>query len=296
MLRVYGRRWRWRLPESERQSCYLCRSRRQEATMSDASMAPLRCWLAAPMDRDVSEALNRLRRAADVQQIAVMPDVHLAAEVCIGVVVATSRLIYPQAVGGDIGCGMLAVALDVEAAVLKNPKIAAQLLNEIGRALPARRRNRNAVIPQPAEVASVPLSHPGLEAVRQREGEIEFATLGSGNHFLEMQADEEGRLWLMVHSGSRALGPAIRDHHLAHAQVVGGRLRALEAESDAGREYLHDASWARRFAAASRKAMAEEAGKVLTRTLKCGIRWETMIATDHNHVGLERHGEREIGR
>ncbi|HEV2992155.1 MAG TPA: RtcB family protein [Candidatus Angelobacter sp.] len=262
--------------------------------MSDSSMAPLRCWLAAPMDRDVSETLNRLRRAADVQQIAVMPDVHLAAEVCIGVVVATSRLIYPQAVGGDIGCGMLAVAVDVEAAVLKNPKTAAQLLNEIRRALLARRRNRNAVIPQPAEVASVPLSHPGLEAIRQREGEIEFATLGSGNHFLEMQADEEDRLWLMVHSGSRALGQAIRDHHLARAQVVGGRLRALEAESDAGREYLHDATWARRFAAASRKAMAEEAGKVLTRTLKCGISWETMIATDHNHVGLERHGERQL--
>ena len=51
-----------------------------------------------------------------------MPDVHLAAEVCIGVVVATSHLIYPQAVGGDIGCGMLAVAVDVEASALKNPK------------------------------------------------------------------------------------------------------------------------------------------------------------------------------
>ena len=107
-------------------------------------------------------------------------------QVCIGVVVATSHLIYPQAVGGDIGCGMLAVAVDVEASVLKNPKTAAQLLNEIGRAVPSRRRNRNAVIPQPAEVTSDPLSHARLEAIRQREGEIEFATLGSGNHFLEM--------------------------------------------------------------------------------------------------------------
>jgi len=86
----------------------------------------------------VSEALERLRRAPDVQQIAVMPDVHLATEVCIGVVVATSHLIYPQAVGGDIGCGMLAVAVDLEAAALKNPRIAAQLLNELGRAVPAR--------------------------------------------------------------------------------------------------------------------------------------------------------------
>ena len=82
--------------------------------MSEPSLAPIRTWLAAPMNHDVSEAIERLRRAPDVQQIAVMPDVHLASDVCIGVVVATSRLIYPQAVGGDIGCGMLAVGFDVE--------------------------------------------------------------------------------------------------------------------------------------------------------------------------------------
>jgi hypothetical protein len=69
--------------------------------MSEAVMAPIRSWLAAPMGHEVSAAIERLRRAPDVQQIAVMPDVHLAADVCIGVVVATSHLIYPQAVGGD---------------------------------------------------------------------------------------------------------------------------------------------------------------------------------------------------
>jgi hypothetical protein len=65
--------------------------------MSEPSLAPTRTWLAQPMNHDVSEAIERLRRAPDVQQIAVMPDVHLAADVCIGVVVATSHLIYPQA-------------------------------------------------------------------------------------------------------------------------------------------------------------------------------------------------------
>lgn len=262
--------------------------------MSDSSRSPMRSWLAAPVDRDVSEALERLRRAPDVQQIAVMPDVHLAAEVCIGVVIATSQLIYPQAVGGDIGCGMLAVAIDIEAAALKNPKIAAQLLTELGHALPARRRNRGAVLARPVELTIKPLSHASLEAMRRKEGEIEFATLGSGNHFFELQADEDDRLWLMVHSGSRALGQAIRDHHLSRAKPVDGRFRALDAESDAGKEYLHDVLWARRFAAASRKAMAEEAGKALSETLRCSIIWETMIATDHNHVALEQHGGREL--
>jgi tRNA-splicing ligase RtcB len=85
-----------------------------EVRMSEPSLAPIRTWLAEPLNNDVSETIDRLRRAPDVQQIAVMPDVHLAADVCIGVVLATSRLIYPQAVRGDIGCGMLAVGFDVE--------------------------------------------------------------------------------------------------------------------------------------------------------------------------------------
>src|SRR5262245_28722251 len=184
--------------------------------MSDA-VAPLHAWLAAPMGRDVSEAIERLRRAPDVQQIAVMPDVHLSADVCIGVVVATTSLIYPQAVGGDIGCGMLAVATDADATALDSPKAAGQVLSELRRAVPARRRNRRDAISQPGNLASITLSDTGLESLRRSEGVLEFATLGSGNHFVEIQADDDGRLWLMVHSGSGALGQAIRDHHLARA-------------------------------------------------------------------------------
>src|ERR1700746_3488176 len=159
-----------------------------EATMSEASIAPMRTWLAAPMDRDVSEAIERLRRAPDVQQIAVMPDVHLASDVCIGIAAATSHLIYPQAVGSDIGCGMLAVGLDADAAALRNPKMAGAVLAEISRAVPARRRNRRTTIPLPDDLANDTLSHPSLESFRRNEGVLEFATLGSGNHFIEIQA------------------------------------------------------------------------------------------------------------
>lgn len=257
--------------------------------MSDQSMSPIRAWLAAPMGQEVLEALERLRRAPNVQQIAVMPDVHLAADVCIGVVVATSHLIYPQAVGGDIGCGMLAVALDVDATALRAPKTAGQVLAELGHAVPARRRNRGRIIRQPEDVASGKLSHPALEAVRRNEGELEFATLGSGNHFVEVQADEDSRLWLMVHSGSRALGQAIRDHHLERAEPVGSGLRALDASSEAGVAYLHDAAWARRFADASRRAIAEEAARVMQGHLGAHVCWDSVITTDHNHVSLERH-------
>ena len=132
--------------------------------MTESQLAPFDTWLAAPLDHDVSEAIERLRRAPDVQQIAVMPDVHLASDICIGIAVATSNLIYPQAVGGDIGCGMLAVGLDLDAASLKNPRVAGMVLAELGRAVPARRRNRRMTISLPDGLADDRLSHPSLES------------------------------------------------------------------------------------------------------------------------------------
>ncbi len=262
--------------------------------MTDPSLPPIRMWLTAPLGHEVSEALGRLQRAPDVQQIAVMPDVHLANDICVGVVLATSRLIYPQAVGGDIGCGMLAVAINSTSEPLRDPKAAGQILAGLAKAIPSRRRNRQAVIAQPQDVDSVELSSSRLESIRRREGALEFATLGSGNHFLELQADEEDRLWLMIHSGSRALGQAIRDHHLSGAQVVDGRFRALQAESEQGAAYLHDLDWARWYAAASRRAMAAETEKVIQDSIGARLLWGTLITTDHNHVALEHHGARKF--
>jgi tRNA-splicing ligase RtcB len=130
--------------------------------------------------------------------------------------------------------------------------------------------------------------------MRRKEGAIEFATLGSGNHFIELQSDEDGRLWLMVHSGSRGIGPAIRDCHMEHAENVGGGLKALTATSDQGAKYLADVAWARRLADASRRAMAEQVGGVIESVLGARLCWGTIVTTDHNHVSLELHAEREF--
>jgi tRNA-splicing ligase RtcB (3'-phosphate/5'-hydroxy nucleic acid ligase) len=258
--------------------------------MSDLSLPPIRVWLTAPLGHEVAEALGRLQRAPDVQRIAVMPDVHLANDICVGVVLATSRLVYPQAVGGDIGCGMLAVATKSTADPLRDPKAAGRILAGLAKTIPSRRRNRQAVIAQPEELNLGELSNSRLESIRRSEGALEFATLGSGNHFLELQADEEDWLWLMIHSGSRALGHAIRDHHLAEAQIISGHFRALEAQSAGGAAYLQDLDWARRYAAASRRAMAAEAERVIQDVIGARLSWETSITTDHNHVALEQHG------
>jgi len=258
--------------------------------MSEQAVAPMESWLVAPMDDEVSDAVRRLRRAPDVQRVAVMPDVHLARDVCVGVAVATSELIYPQAVGGDIGCGMLAIPFDVEATVINEPRTAGRILACLGNSIPARRRHKRRTVPMPADLASVMLSDPRLEGLWNTTGVLEFATLGSGNHFVELQADETERLWLMVHSGSRGLGPAIRDHHLAQGDFVGGGLRCLRSGEASGVAYLGDAGLARRFADENRRQIALLVEQAVLGSVGSGhLQWAEAITTDHNHVVRETH-------
>jgi tRNA-splicing ligase RtcB len=262
--------------------------------MTDLSLPPLHTWLVDSLHGDVREAIARLRRAADVQHVAVMPDVHLATDVCVGVAIGTSHLIYPQAVGGDIGCGILAVPFNVGADVLADATVAGQILAKLARAVPARRWNRKVAQEPSADIANVTLSHPQLEALWRRQGTLEFATLGSGNHFAELQADSDRRLWLMVHSGSRAMGPAIRDHHLERGELATSGLRALDANSGEGRAYLNDAIWARNYAAANRRQIAVNIGEIMATTLGATLEWERAIVSDHNHVESESHFGRSL--
>jgi tRNA-splicing ligase RtcB len=259
-----------------------------------SELAPLFTWLIEPMEAPVVAAIERLRRCDDVESIAVMPDVHLGKEVCVGVVLATRRLLYPAAVGGDIGCGMLALAVDAPAELLEDAGRAAQLLGKLYTAIPGTRRHRSRTIASSLELSALRLSHPALEAVRKAEGSLQLGTLGGGNHFVEFQRDAEGRLWLMVHSGSRGLGQAIRDHHVSRSVKVSGPLTALDAQTDLGRAYLNDVAVARLYARESRLAMAASAGRLLRELFGAEPFWPTVIHCDHNHVALESHFGQEL--
>ncbi|MEW5852197.1 MAG: RtcB family protein [Myxococcota bacterium] len=257
-----------------------------------SATAPMHCWLTAPLPEDVQRALERLRRADDVVQVAVMPDVHLAEDVCVGTVLATTHLLYPQAVGGDIGCGMLAVRFDVGADLLRHPRRAATLLHHLSETIPALMHPGPRELPR--GLVDQELSHPRLERMKRWEGTREFATLGRGNHFLELQSDEQDALWLMVHSGSRALGPAIRAHHLQQATVHSGPLHALELHDVTGAAYLADLAWALRFAEESRRAMALQVAELMRALFRVDIDEDTLFQCGHNHVRLEEHEGRDL--
>jgi tRNA-splicing ligase RtcB len=249
-------------------------------------------FAAHPLSPDVERALDRLAEAPDVQHIAVMPDVHLAEEVCVGVAVATAHLVYPAAVGGDIGCGMAALCFEVPADALDDVA-AARVLARLYDGVPRGRHRRADFRAWPPDLDPDQLSAPRLVALARGEGRAQLGTLGSGNHFVELQADDEDRLWLMLHSGSRAIGPAVRAHHAARGEPAGG-LRALDAETDEGRAYLDDMTWALRYAEANRACLVDATVEAATSVLGGSADQASLIRCHHNHARREIHRDREL--
>lgn len=251
-------------------------------------------WLCEPLSPDVAESLERIAASDDVQRVAVMPDVHVAGDVCNGTVVATRELIYPGAVGGDIGCGMVAIAFDAEADLLADDLTAARILAQLYQRIPANKHAR-AMLPErlPSALADLPLSHPRLEKLQSRDGLFQLGTLGRGNHFVELQSDSAGRLWLMVHSGSRGMGQAITAAHVAQSVKSRTGLSLLEATGSTGQDYLNDMAWALKYAAENRLAMVRAVEVVLRQVAEVSADWSSLIHGHHNHVRRESHFDQE---
>jgi tRNA-splicing ligase RtcB len=260
-----------------------------------AEHAEMSMWVIEPPAPAIRQTLDRLARAPDVTRVAVMPDVHLAAGVSNGVVLATRRLLYPAAVGGDIGCGFATVAFRGGASTLQRRPTAEAVLATLPHAVPVMRHRRRDGLPDyPADLAPEALSTPELAAKAAHDGRLELGTLGRGNHFLECQADDDGGLWLLVHSGARVMGQHIIAHHTRRATAVVGGLAWLDAQDEPGQAYLQDVAWARAYAAESRRRMLAAVAAVLGDLAGLEPDWATLTNTDHNHVQQEQHGDQTL--
>jgi tRNA-splicing ligase RtcB len=254
--------------------------------------ATMHAWWAARPDAEVRAALERLRHADDVVAIAVMPDVHLASEVCVGVALATTARLLPAAVGSDIGCGMTAISFDIEAQ--RAVEMAPRILAALSAAVPVIRHSARRRPTLPDELADTRLACDALERAKQREATLQLGSLGRGNHFVELQADEHDHLWAMVHSGSRGIGSHIRTWHEAQAQPDSVGLRGFAADSDAGQAYLADLAWALRYADENRRRILTEVTRILAELLDVQPRADTRVSCQHNFVCRECHGGREL--
>lgn len=250
------------------------------------SLPELRIWAAGPIGALARKQIDRVRAWPDVHRLAIMPDVHAGEEVANGCVLGTNRLVYPKAVGGDIGCGMTTIALKGDASVLADGDRAAACIRAWSRAIPILKHAGSS-----RREGGPPIDGLSADALRKaagREGRVELGTLGRGNHFVELQVDEEGRAWILVHSGSRAMGQIITRHHLRIAEASGDPV-GLDTQDAVGRAYLADAAWAVEYARLSRLQMLGLAGSVIHDVFGLEPEGGSVIDSPHNLARAETH-------
>ena len=132
------------------------------------------------------------------------------------------------------------------------------------------------------------LSHPQLEKAAEREGRLQLGTLGRGNHFVEIQLDQHDQFWLLIHSGSRAMGQMISAHYLQRSKTdLKSGVAHIDADSVCGESFLNDLAWARSYAANNRLAMLNAIVSIVLVPNGIELNEDLIIHMDHNHVQKE---------
>jgi tRNA-splicing ligase RtcB len=259
---------------------------------------PVKSWCEAVDPLALKQALNLANHPAIAHHVALMPDCHVGYGMPIGGVVAARDALIPNAVGVDIGCGMAAVETDLPAERF------AEMSER--RAFMARVKART-----PTGEGRSHGSAQAWEGFERfcdespRAGGLwpsaldraNLGTLGGGNHFIELQASEEGFIWLMLHSGSRNLGQRVASHYHAEALRLCGARRAalpdpdlafLPADSGPGQDYLRDMAFALAYALENRRRMMAVCQEALLDQAGAAA-FAREVNIHHNYAALESH-------
>ena len=238
--------------------------------------------------------------------VAAMPDVHAGIGATVGSVIATKQAVIPAAVGVDIGCGMIAARTTLTANQLDENSLK-RVYNQIARDVPVGRDQhkdgrelKHAVVPFGRELRQILEAHPQLEKrfKRTQSWAQQMGTLGGGNHFIEVCLDEESRVWVMLHSGSRGIGNAIgtyfielarRDMESQVSNLPDRDLAYFREGTEHFEEYVRAVGWAQAYAAANREAMMELVLAALRRHLPPFEVTAEAVNCHHNYVEREQH-------
>ena len=143
-------------------------------------------------------------------------------------------------------------------------------------------------LPLPPELEAAPLSTQQLQREWERLAPRHLGTLGGGNHFLELDRDGAGDLWLLLHSGSRGVGGAIAAHHLRVAQALGqGSLPRLRTDTPEGAACLADTDWRAASPVPTGTCSLSRAVAVLAEALGREPGAGLPVDVHHNHVAAE---------
>ncbi len=222
-----------------------------------------------------------------VSRVTITPDCHLGYGVPIGTVVETDGVLLPTAAGYDIGCGMVQlrtsltekdvadaakrrrwidevtsrIAVGVGASrVQRQRKVSAKTFEEVVRH-GAKALGRTSGV---TERAFIPVEDDRVDIPERANGKRDqLGSLGGGNHFTEMQVDQTGRVWVMLHTGSRGFGWNIAKHYFVEGAAALGLPRHsedhiwLDVDSALGKAYWNLHNMAANFATANRLIIGE---------------------------------------
>ncbi|HET7782077.1 MAG TPA: RtcB family protein [Arthrobacter sp.] len=233
--------------------------------------------------------------------LALMPDAHLGLGATVGSVIPTLGAIIPAAVGVDIGCGMIAVR--TQYALKDLPKNRKTLREDIERAIPLSAGHNNRTVLPTAEPRIAELKRLAAKAGFNpgqyvEKWELQLGSLGSGNHFIEVCADESDAVWLFLHSGSRGVGNKIAQHHIGVAQRVVTKSRVhlpdrdlayLEEGTPEFERYIAELRWAQHFALLNREEMMDRVTTRFGHWVRGRVRELERINCHHNFTQQETH-------
>ncbi|WP_342599502.1 RtcB family protein [Psychrobacillus sp. FSL H8-0483] len=209
-------------------------------------------------------------------KIRMMPDLHAGKGCTVGTTMTITDKVVPNFVGVDLGCGMICAKLDVQKEHIDFEKLDKTIKKNVPSSTRIRQKEHRNTIEIPfAEVAA---------PINEKRARLSLGTLGGGNHFIELNEAKDGRIYLVIHSGSRNLGKQIAEHYqqVAH-QTLGNAVSKDLAyvEGEKMKDYLFDLSIAQKYAAYNRKTMVE----VICR----GMNWdiESEFDTIHNYIDLD---------
>ncbi|MES3039391.1 MAG: RtcB family protein [Bdellovibrionota bacterium] len=271
---------------------------------------PVKIW--SELGQVESTAIQQLKNMASLpfvfKHVAAMPDVHLGIGATVGSVVATKGAVIPAAVGVDIGCGMMALRLNV------NPEVILESTNQIRIAIESVvpvGRDKNKKVSKTASQWQGWARWKTLHATQgHRRGEsdlkstamAQLGSLGGGNHFIELCQDTQKNIWIVLHSGSRNIGKSLAESHIAQAKYEMKMLSvnlpdpdlAYYVESSEGyQRYMRDLIWAQDYAAQNRVEMMARIFKVVNEIVekKTGQNVTTTLEVNchHNYASLENH-------
>lgn len=259
----------------------------------------VKSWVTELDEHGRQEVYNLCQLPFVFHHIALMPDAHGGKGMPIGGVLATKNAVIPNAVGVDIGCGMCAVKTSVRVDELTPEILRKGILRGIRKQIPLGRDRHKT--PQPEEYMPQGFDIDATTTVVARQinaARKQIGTLGGGNHFIELQRDDEGYLWIMIHSGSRNLGKQVGEFYNQKAEMLNRRwyssvvsdlsLPFLPVKSDEFSQYWAEMEYCVEFALCNRRLIMHRIQEVIGDTIP-DTRFEPMINIAHNYAAWENH-------